>query len=412
MNLLQIRSEINHFQSTLIKVLHKQSNCRHFINCFKIATIFQVIMLEKILSLPLEQKIGQLFFIGLTGAEVDSAAREILEEISPAGVCLFARNIREAAQTRQLLDDVREISIIPPFLSLDQEGGLVDRLRRIVEPMPSANLLKTPEQVEILARLTAEIVRILGFNMNFAPVVDVITQERGKFSNGLFSRTFGSSKEEVFEFSQKYLEILQSNGVLGSIKHFPGLGATEVDSHEELPCVNLKNEEFNSIDLYPYKEFFKTDEVHAVMIAHAAFPNLDLQERDQSGKLLPSSLSFNFTTKLLREHLGFDGLALTDDLEMGAILKNYGIGEACKMAIKAGQDQLLICNDANAIREGFTAVLKAVKSGEIEENRVNNSLQRIAVVKNLMQPPLDFNKNRLSELSDEISDLKALKLDK
>lgn len=369
-------------------------------------------MLEKILSLPLEQKIGQLFFIGLTGAEVDSAAREILEEISPAGVCLFARNIREAAQTRQLLDDVREISIIPPFLSLDQEGGLVDRLRRIVEPMPSANLLKTPEQVEILARLTAEIVRILGFNMNFAPVVDVITQERGKFSNGLFSRTFGSSKEEVFEFSQKYLEILQSNGVLGSIKHFPGLGATEVDSHEELPCVNLKNEEFNSIDLYPYKEFFKTDEVHAVMIAHAAFPNLDLQERDQSGKLLPSSLSFNFTTKLLREHLGFDGLALTDDLEMGAILKNYGIGEACKMAIKAGQDQLLICNDANAIREGFTAVLKAVKSGEIEENRVNNSLQRIAVVKNLMQPPLDFNKNRLSELSDEISDLKALKLDK
>ncbi|MBC7797130.1 MAG: hypothetical protein H7Z37_09690, partial [Pyrinomonadaceae bacterium] len=169
----------------------------------------------------------------------------------------------------------------------------------------------------------------------------------------------------------------------------------------------LQNEEFNSIDLYPYKEFFKSEKVHAVMIAHAAFPNLDLQERDQSGKLLPSSLSFNFTTKLLREHLGFDCLALTDDLEMGAILKNYGIGEACKMAIKAGQDQLLICNDANAIREGFDAVLSAVKSGEIEENRVNNSLQRIAVVKNIMQLPLDFDKDRLDELSDEISDLKA-----
>ena len=366
-------------------------------------------MLEQILSLPLEQKIGQLFFIGLAGTEVNDTARELLEEIAPAGVCLFARNIRETSQTRKLLDDVRAHLPVAPFLSLDQEGGLVDRLRRVVEPMPQANLLRTSEQCETLARITAEILRILGFNMNFAPVVDIVTQERGKFSNGgLFSRAFGKSKEEVFEFSEKYLGTLQANGVLGSIKHFPGLGASEVDSHEELPRVNLKTEEFNSIDLYPYKEFFKAKEVHAVMCAHAAFPNLDLQERDQSGKLLPSSLSFNFTTKLLREHLGFDGLALTDDLEMGAILKNYGIGEACKMAIKAGHDQLLICNDANAIREGYAAVLKAVKSGEIEEIRVNNSLQRIAAVKNLIQPPFDFDKNRLSELSNEISDLKAL----
>jgi beta-N-acetylhexosaminidase len=364
-------------------------------------------MLEKILSLPLEQKIGQLFFIGLASAEVDGAARELLEEISPGGVCLFARNVREVEQTRKLLDDVRENSKVEPFLSLDQEGGLVDRLRRVVEPMPAANLLKNIEQAETLAKITAEAVRILGFNMNFAPVVDVINDERAKFVNGLYSRTFGKSKEEVFDFAKIYLETLQKNGCLGSIKHFPGLGATEVDSHEELPCVNIKNEEFHTLDLYPYKEFFKGSEVHAVMIAHTAFPNLDLQETDRNGKLLPSSLSYNFTTKLLREQLGFDGLALTDDMEMGAILKNYGIGEACKMAINAGQDLLLICNDSGAIREGFQTVLKAVKSGEIAESRINESLQRIAVVKNLIQPPLDFDKNRLSELSNEISDLKA-----
>ena len=365
-------------------------------------------MLEKILSLPLEQKIGQLFFIGLGGAEFDGAARELLAEIAPGGVCLFARNIRAAAQTRKLLDEIRENSKVAPFLSLDQEGGLVDRLRRIVEPMPAANLLKTTEQVETLAEITAEIVRILGFNMNFAPVVDVIDENRAKFSNGgLFSRAFGKSKEEVFEFSRKYLEVLQRNGVLGSIKHFPGLGAAEVDSHEELPRVNLQNEEFDKFDLFPYKEFFKSREVHAVMIAHIAFPNLDLQETDENGKLLPSSLSFNFTTKLLREHLGFDGLALTDDLEMGAILKNYGIGEACKMAIIAGQDQLLICNDAGAIRQGFAAVLEAVKSGKIAESRIDESLQRIAAVKNLLPPPLDFDKDRLDALSSRISDLKA-----
>ena len=363
-------------------------------------------MLEKILSLPLEQKIGQLFFIGLSGTEADDSARELLKEISPGGVCLFSRNIRQAAQTRKLLDDVREGSTIPPFLSLDQEGGLVDRLRRITEPMPAVNLLRNAEQARSLAAITAKIVRTLGFNMNFAPVVDVLNEERFRFVNGLFSRTFGQTKEEVFEFSKVYLETLQKNGCLGSIKHFPGLGATEVDSHEELPCVNLNFEEFDLFDLFPYKEFLKTKVVHAIMIAHAAFPNLDLQERDQNGRLLPSSLSFNFTTKLLREHLGFDGLALTDDLEMGAILKNYGIGEACKMAINAGQDLLLICNDSNAIREGFYAVLEAVNSGRIKESRINNSLQRIAAVKDLLHSPLDFDQNRLDELSKSIADLK------
>jgi beta-N-acetylhexosaminidase len=364
-------------------------------------------MLEKILSLPLEQKIGQLFFIGLAGTQVDEASRAILEEINPGGICLFARNVREAAQTRRLLDDIREISAVEPFISLDQEGGLVDRLRRVVEPMPAANLLKTPEQAAALAQITAETIRMLGFNMNFAPVVDLMDDERAHSLTGLFSRTFGKTREEVFEFARKYLESLQAAGIIGSIKHFPGLGASRIDSHEELPHVSLKSEEFEAQDLYPYREFFKTKTVHAVMVAHAAFPFLDLQETDQDGKLLPSSLSFNFITKLLREHLGFQGLALTDDLEMGAILRNYGIGEACKMAIKAGQDQLLICNDAGAIRDGFTAVLEAVKSGEINESRIDDSMLRIAAVKSLIEPPLVFDQNCLNELSNEISDLKA-----
>lgn len=364
-------------------------------------------MHEKILSLPLERKIGQLFFIGLPGAEFDEAARSLIEVIAPGGVCLFARNIREAKQTRHLLDSVRENLSVTPFLSLDQEGGLVDRLRRVVEPMPAANTLKTLRQAETLARITAEILRILGFNMNFAPVVDVVGESRGKSGNGLFSRAFGTTKEEVFDFANKYLNALQANGVLGSIKHFPGLGASEVDSHEELPQVNLDFDKFDENDLFPYKEFFKTGDVHAVMVAHAAFPALDLQERDRHGKLTPSSLSSNFTTKLLRENLGFQGLVLTDDLEMGAILKNYGIGEACKMAIKAGQDQLLICNDAGAIRTGFQAVAQAVETGEISEARVDESLQRIAAAKNLIHAPTEFDAGRLHKLSKEISDLKA-----
>jgi beta-N-acetylhexosaminidase len=363
-------------------------------------------MLDKILSLPLEQKIGQLFFIGISGIEFDEKTRGILEKVSPGGICFFARNIREAEQTRNLTEALTAFSSIPPFISLDQEGGLVDRLRRIVEPMPSVSSLKTLKQAETLAKITAEIIRILGFNMNFAPVVDVKTPERETFSNGLVSRTFGISKEQVTEFAKIYLETLEKNGVISCLKHFPGLGATEVDSHEELPIVNLDFETISEIDLYPYKAFFKAKKTKMVMTAHAAFPLLDLQEYDQNGKLLPSSLSLNFTTKLLRETLGYDGLAITDDLEMGAILKHYGIGEACKMAVKAGQNLLAICNNPQAITEGYEAVLEAFKSGEIEEKHLNESLQRISAIKNLMQPPLEFNNNRLAELSSEIIALK------
>jgi beta-N-acetylhexosaminidase len=357
-------------------------------------------------SLTLEQKIGQLFFIGLPSVELDETAKELLREINAGGVCLFQRNCREAKQIRKLLDDLRSFLPIQPILSLDQEGGLVDRLRRIIEPMPSASSLKTINEVKRLAEITAEVVSILGFNTNFAPVVDVVTEERGKFQNGLQSRAFGNSKESVIEFAGEYLETLQQNNILGSVKHFPGLGATQIDSHEDLPSVNISKDEFYAVDQFPYNELLKTGLVHCVMVAHAAFPNLDLQETDSNGKLLPSSLSFNIITKLLREKLNFQGLVVTDDMEMGAILRNYGIGEACKMAIKAGQDMLLICANADVMREGFQAVLQAVKSGEISETKIEESLQRIAEFKNLMNSPIDFDKNRLNQLSEQIKELK------
>ena len=139
------------------------------------------------------------------------------------------------------------------------------------------------------------------------------------------------------------------------------------------------------------------------MIAHASYPRFDLQETDKNGKLLPSSLSFNIVTNLLREELGFQGLAITDDLEMGAIVKNYGIGEACQMAISAGVDMLAICANAESIREGYIAVTKAVKAGEISETRINESLERIAHLKTLIKSPITLNTERLQILSEEIA---------
>lgn len=362
-------------------------------------------MVEEILALPIEEKIGQLFFIGLPGAEFDAGTKELVRDIKPGGVCLFARNIRDAEQTRQFLADIRENSSVEPFISLDQEGGLVDRLRRLIKPMPAPSSLKSPEEAKKMAEITAEVLRILGFNMNFAPVVDVIDDARANSFNGLYSRAFGKYKSEVVEYAEAYLDGLQSGGCLGCLKHFPGLGASQVDSHEELPNVFLTREELHETDLLPYRRLFPTGKINAVMNAHASFPRFDLQETDNNGKLLPSSLSRNIVTVLLREELGFAGLAITDDLEMGAIVKNYGIGEACQMAILAGEDMLAICADADSIREGFNAINEAVTNERITESRIDESLRRIAHLKSLVEQPLPFDKVRLQLLSDKISQL-------
>jgi beta-N-acetylhexosaminidase len=361
-------------------------------------------ILKNLSNLSVEQKIGQLFFIGIQGKQLDAAANRLLSEISPGGVCLFARNIGDFEQVRKLLGDLRARLPLEPFLSLDQEGGSVDRLRKIISPMPAASSIKTLEEAGRIARLTAEVLRILGFNMNFAPVVDVIDAKRERVTNGLYSRAFARTAEEVFEISETYLNALQTGGCLGCLKHFPGLGASVTDSHESLPTVSLSEEEFFSTDLFPYRQFIKTEKVHAIMVAHAAYPLIDLQETDHQGRLLPSSLNYNFVTKLLRETLDFKGLVLTDDLEMGAILTNYGVGEACKMAILAGQDMLAVCAEPEAVLEGYTAVKKAVEDGEISIERIDESLRRIAALKNLLNKPLPFEVARLQTLSREIAD--------
>lgn len=358
-------------------------------------------------SLTLEEKIGQLFFIGISGPELDEATKSLLSEINPAGVCLFARNIKTPEQTRNLLDDIRNISIAEPFLSIDQEGGLVDRLKRLVTPMPAASRFRDPEESAEIGSVAAETLRLLGFNMDFAPVVDVITPEREVTSNGLFSRGFGRSEKDVVELAGAFLRELQAGGVVGCLKHFPGIGASAVDSHEDLPHVDIEEMEFASTDLFPYRELIGSGDARLVMVAHAAYPRLKLQERDQDGRLLPSSLSTNVVTRLLRDELAFDGVAITDDMEMGAIVRNYGIGEACKMAIGAGNDMLAICANESAVREGFTAVLDAVASGEIEESRIDSSLERIEKLRSGLSRPLDFDPSKLSSLSGKIQDLNS-----
>ena len=367
-------------------------------------------MSDNLLNLPIDQKIGQLFFIGIPTFEITPETKALLSDINPGGICLFARNIRTADQTRHLNDEIIEILPIKPLISIDQEGGLVDRLRRLLNPMPSPRIIHQKgdlADVQKLAAIIAEVLRILGFNMDFAPVVDVVTTDREKFSNALYTRIYGDTKHTVKEFAEVFLNSLQAGGILGCLKHFPGLGASHIDSHEELPFANSTRSELFETDLFPYQNLFEAGQVHAVMLAHATFPNFDLQEKDSSGKLLPTSLSHQIIEQLLRQELGFRGLTMTDDLEMGAILKNYSFGEACKMAILAGEDMLCVSSNLNFMHEGFEAIRQAVKVGEISESRIDESLQRITHIKSLTKSPLEFDTNRLRELSAEIAALNA-----
>lgn len=367
---------------------------------------------ENLYALPLEQQIGQFLFIGLPGTEFDAEARALVEEIQPGGVIIFGRNVAGPEQLRTLLDGVRETVRVPPLFGIDQEGGLVDRLRRIFTPMPSARTIRQHGDLaaaRALGRVTGEVLRMLGFNINFAPVMSIMTEDRDLLSNGLYSRSYGRSPGEVLGYTTVYMRGLQGTGLMGCLKHFPGIGAGEVDSHEEMPVVQLSHDDLIAQDLAPYIELFqrRDDRVRCVMVSHGGFPNIDIREEVTGGLLEPASLNYNIVTKLLREELGYKHLVVTDDLEMGAIARHCEIEDAAMRAILAGEDMLLICASPDKIRRGHQGLLAAAQNDMISELRIKQSLERIARIKTIMEPPLPLDLDRFKLLADEIVKLNA-----
>jgi beta-N-acetylhexosaminidase len=356
-------------------------------------------------SLSLERQVGQFFFIGLPGTELDAEARALIEEVQPGGIILFGRNVASAQQVRRLLDGVREL-LPNPLIGIDQEGGLVDRLRKIFTPMPAARTIRQHGDLaaaRALGRITGGALRILGFNMTFAPVMSIMTDERDLLSNGLYSRSFGRSPGEVLGYTTVYLRGLQETGIVGCLKHFPGIGAGEVDSHEQMPLVNLTHDDLVAQDLAPYIEIFqrKDDRVRCVMVSHGGFPNIDITKGVTGGLLEPASLSHNIVTNLLRDELGYQHLVVTDDLEMGAIAKHCEIEAAVVRAFLAGEDMMLICAHPEIIRRGYQSLLSVARAGKLPKDRVRGSLKRIAAMKSIIKPPAEFDEVKFKALSDE-----------
>jgi beta-N-acetylhexosaminidase len=366
--------------------------------------------LESLLSLPIEKQVGQFFYIGLAGTELDADARALIEEVQPGGVIIFGRNVAGPEQLRRLLDGIRELLPNNPLLGVDQEGGLVDRLRKIFTPMPSARTIRQHGDLagaRALGRITGEALRLLGFNMNFAPVMSIMTDERDLLSNGLYSRSFGRSPGEVLGYTTVYLRGLQETGIVGCLKHFPGIGAGEVDSHEQMPMVTLSHDDLMAQDLAPYVELFqrKDDRVRCVMVSHGGFPNIDIQKGVTGGLLEPASLSRNIVTNLLRGELGYQHLVVTDDLEMGAIAKHCEIESAVVRAFGAGNDMMLICARPDIIRRGYHGLLAVAREGKLPKDRMRASLKRIATMKGLVKSPPPFDSARFQELAEETTRL-------
>jgi beta-N-acetylhexosaminidase len=231
-------------------------------------------------------------------------------------------------------------------------------------------------------------------------VLDLLDEQRAQFSNALQTRVLGYTPEEITHHATAYLEGLQGAGVLGCVKHFPGLGAGAIDSHEDLPLINLSRQEMQDKDLAPYTELFASGLAQAVMVAHGYYPQLSPHDPP-----LPSSLDGHIINGLLRREMGWAGLVMSDDLEMGAIARHATIEQAVVQHLQAGSDMLLICATPDLMRRGYYAVLEAVQRGDISAAQVQASLARIAAVKARTQPPAEFDAARWQALANEVAAL-------
>jgi beta-N-acetylhexosaminidase len=325
----------------------------------------------------LDSKIGRLFMAGIPGTELDSQTEALIRNYCLGGIILFSRNIEDPVQLATLCKELQESAIkhhgIPLFLAVDQEGGRVARLREPFTRFPGneaigADTMAMDRALEF-AEVTAREMTLVGLNMDLAPVVDV---RRGEPEKHLVGRTFSEDPDRVSELGQTVVKGLQSNGVMAVAKHFPGLGKTSLDPHHHLPTIHLEADEMNGTNLPPFKAAIAAG-VSGVMTSHAIYPNMEPE--------LPATLSSKILHGILREKLGFSGLIITDDLDMGAIKKNWGVARGAVESFQAGADILLICEDQSGVAESIILLRNKIIRGEISGRRLHESLGRIKKAK-------------------------------
>jgi beta-N-acetylhexosaminidase len=329
--------------------------------------------LEEILSqLSIEQKVGQMFMIGFWGTEPDYYVTKWINERNLGGVILFSYNIKDKEQVKTLIENLQELSkqtepAIPLFIAVDQEGGVVSRLKvdgvSELTDQPSINSFDVAYSVG--KRRGSELVE-LGFNMNFSPVLDVIKNE----NSVLYDRVFRGDVGDVSTFGSGMIKGYIESGIIPVSKHYPSYPDTGVDPHNDLPASQLVSDDI-LMNVTPFQTAI--NENIPIMVGHMLYPNVD--------KNNITSLSKIFITDMLRDQLNFKGVVITDDLEMGAIENNLSTGEIVKQAILAGNDILLFTSTPQKYADGYDYIVNAVKNGEIPESLIDESVLRILSLK-------------------------------
>ena len=347
---------------------------------------------KMVAGMSLEEKIGQMLLIGIDGTEIDEGALSMLRDYHVGGVILFDRNMNNKYQVTGLNANLqrlnKEYNKLPLYLCVDQEGGMVARMKQGLTVAPAAARIAeqgTPEDARRWAYQTAMELETIGFNVNFAPVLDI----------GIpYGRSYGHDAASVSKFTEAACRGYDQAGIIYSLKHFPGMGKSEVDPHTEQYRITASKEILLQEDTIPFKNIIQNfdNQDFMVMVGHLIYTGLDT---------LPASVSPQVINNFLRNELGFQGIVITDDMEMGALTSMYGFREMGVAAVQAGVDVLLVCHNYEHQQQVYQGVLEAVKTNKLTTAAIDAAAVRI--VENKMIKLLDAGKQQelLQDLQKE-----------
>ncbi|MBS7042042.1 glycoside hydrolase family 3 protein [Veillonella sp.] len=317
-------------------------------------------------------KVGQLLMIGIHGTTLNDDAKFMLNEYRVGGIILFDRNMESKNQVKTLIADInkagKSAGLTPLFLGIDQEGGAVARMEdQLIKVPPAEELGKTSvEQASSLAKEVGTELKDLGFNINFAPVADL----------GLtYGRSYSTNPDEVVRYAGAVGKAYDEAGLWYSYKHFPGIGKTDVDLHADTSIVPVSKEALLSEDTKVFVGLIKQSKpnTYTIMVSHAMYPQIDPDH--------PASLSKTIITDWLRKDMGYNGVVVTDDMDMGALAKHYTFGDMAVQSILTGSDILLVCHEYEHMQAAYNGLMKAVKDGRISKERLDESVKRILLMK-------------------------------
>ena len=322
-------------------------------------------------SMSQTEKLGQMVMIGIQGTKVDDDSLYMLNQYHMGGVILFDRNMENPEQVKQLTSDLQAQSNekVPLFIGIDEEGGDVVRMAEKLTPPPSQKEIGATgdiEQAKTWAIKTAKSLKDMGINVNFAPVADVGSNDK---------RSYSTDTNTVIDFVRAATKGYQQENIIYSLKHFPGIGKGRVDSHVDSSSIDVAKEVLMAEDILPFKTIIDENEPndYFILVSHLKYPALD--------EKYPASLSSKIMTDLLRNELGYKGIIITDDMEMGAVANHNDFRSIGVNAVKAGADIVLVCHEYEHQQEVYLGLLDAVNSGEISQERIDESVKRIIKVK-------------------------------